>query len=199
MVEKFVSKVEVTPEYIQALFDAVETEFAKRQVQTETDLQHIDTKITELKTQVRLTVDKMKLLSSETAIKYMEEDLMKTEEQINELTATKAETSNTKPTKVRKAIAYAKYFMAHLDYLLLQQSNPVAKANFFGILFNQVPTFQEIEYGTKNMADVTGLNELFRPKNTVQGNLGHPARFERTTSCTANRRSIQLSYGCLTD
>lgn len=172
-VEKFVKNIEVTPEYIQTLFSAVETEFAKRQAQAQTDVQSIDSKITELQTQVRLTVDKMKLLSSETAIKYMEEDIVKLEQRIVELTNTKAKTSETKPAKLQKAVAFAKYYMAHLDYLLLQQSNPVAKANFFGILFNQVPTFQEIEYGTENMAQVTGLNELFRLKLPVQGNVVH--------------------------
>ena len=38
------------------------------------------------------------------------------------------------------------------------------------------------------------LNYAKRLSNVL---LVHPARFERTTSGTANQRSIQLSYGCI--
>jgi len=44
---------------------------------------------------------------------------------------------------------YAKYFLEHLDYLLLQQIDPVKKADFLGVLFDTTPTYAEIVSGTK--------------------------------------------------
>ena len=60
---------------------------------------------------------------------------------------------------------YVKYFLEHLDYLLLQQIDPIKKANFFGLLFDKTPTYAEIESGTNLKSEITGLNELFRFKN----------------------------------
>jgi hypothetical protein len=49
----------------------------------------LDARITELKAQMQMSVSKIKMLSSETVIKYMEEDLLKTEQQIADLVAQK--------------------------------------------------------------------------------------------------------------
>jgi len=51
----------------------------------------------ELEAQALATVDKLKVLSSSTAIKYMEEDLMKTEEQIRALVDSKAQQKKDQP------------------------------------------------------------------------------------------------------
>ncbi len=66
--------------------------------------------------------------------------------------------------------------MEHLEELLLQQSNPVAKAEYFGVLFDQLPTYAEIKYGTQNPIGLTGINELFKLKNCPQGALVRSTR-----------------------
>ena len=48
-----------------------------------------------------------------------------------------------------------------MENLLLKQSNPVLKANCFGVLFDKAPTYQEINSGTPNLAQCVALNELF--------------------------------------
>ena len=57
----------------------------------------IDNRMAELEAQALATVDKLKVLSSSTAIKYMEEDLMKTEEQIRALVDSKAQQKKDQP------------------------------------------------------------------------------------------------------
>jgi hypothetical protein len=52
--------------------------------------------------------------------------------------------------------------MEHMDDLLINLSDPVNRAAYFGVLFNKVPTYQEIKDGTKKMAHIHEVNELFQ-------------------------------------
>ncbi len=163
-VENFVHKVTFTDEHINDLMNAVEIVWQQRQQGVIQDEAVIENRIQDLKAQALATVDKIKLLSSETAIKYMEEDLIKIEEEVQTLTNEKEQKQDTQPVSFEVVMQYAKYFLQHVDYLLLQQSDPIKKANFFGVLFDQTPTFAEIASVTDNLSDVPGLNELFKIK-----------------------------------
>jgi hypothetical protein len=48
-----------------------------------------------------------------------------------------------------------------MDYLLLQQIDPVKKADFFGVLFDEMPSYADLLSGTKEKGLVKGLNPLF--------------------------------------
>lgn len=90
---------------------------------------------------------------------------MKIDSQVKELTEAKEEAARKQPLNIRTLMGNIKYFMEHLDDLLLQQSNPVLRAEFFGVLFDRAPTYNEIKYGTQNPTQLTGINELFKLKN----------------------------------
>lgn len=163
-VENFVHKVTFTDDHINDLMKAIEIVWQQRQEGVAHDDAVTDNRMQELKAQALATVGKIKLLSSETAIKYMEEDLMKIEEQIQALTNEKEQKKDDQPVSFEVVMQYAKYFLQHVDYLLLQQSDPIKKANFFGVLFDQTPSYAEIVSVTDNLASVPGLNELFKIK-----------------------------------
>ena len=55
--------------------------------------------------------------------------------------------------------------MEHLEDLLINLSDLVNRANYFGVLFNKVPTYQEIIDRTLKIAQTPGVNELFLLKN----------------------------------
>jgi len=38
-----------------------------------------------------------------------------------------------------------KYFLENLNKLLFKQINPVQKAQFFGVFFDRIPTYEEIK------------------------------------------------------
>ena len=52
--------------------------------------------------------------------------------------------------------------MKHIRELLINTSNPLTKADYFGVMFDKVATYDEIKNGTKNASLIPGLNELFR-------------------------------------
>jgi hypothetical protein len=157
----FVKSITVSPERIEALVAAVMSVWEERQLDVQKVEASTQTRVEALRVQARLIVDKMKYLSSETAIKYMEEDLMKIEAQIIELQTKTEDVAKEKPINMHVIMQYVKYFMEHLDDLLINLSNPVNRAAYFGVLFNKVPTYQEIKDGTQKIAQIPGVNELF--------------------------------------
>lgn len=48
-----------------------------------------------------------------------------------------------------------------MDKLLLKQIDPVRKAQFFGVLFDRTPKYEEIKSGNKIPLHLTGVNQLF--------------------------------------
>ena len=163
---KFTHSIAFSEQHISDLTQAIETVWEQRQHTLGQEETSIDRRINELHAQANATVDKIRLLSSQAAIKYMEDDLMKIEEDITNLKNQKEQKSAENPTSIDVIIKYVKYFLEHLDYLLLQQIDPVKRANFFGVLFDKAPTYQEIISGTQDINKISGINELFTVKKT---------------------------------
>ena len=118
-------------------------------------------RIGQLKTQARLIVDKIKYLTSEVAIKYMEEELVKLEGEVASLLVEKENNTQPESTDMSMVMAYIKYFLEHMENLLLEGPNPETKAGYFGVLFDKAPTYEEIKSGTANLAQCVALNEVF--------------------------------------
>ena len=170
-IEDFTRSIQVRPERLEEVLQAVLTVWEQKRAQTVQIVEHSANRREELESQIRLIVDKMKMVSSETAIKYMEEDLVRLEEQIkgldNEIVTKKAE----EPVDMPAILTYIKYFMEHLSDLLLRTCNPLTKAEYFGVIFDKVPTYQEIVDGTKNTSLVPDINQIFQlaflPNNSL--------------------------------
>ncbi len=90
-INQFIERVIVDPARFDEVLKAVQTVWEQRQVRVQDEGELHDKKRGELEAQMRVIVDKMRLVSSPTAIKYMEEDLTKIEQQINDLDARKGE------------------------------------------------------------------------------------------------------------
>ena len=63
------------------------------------------------------------------------------------------------------------YFLEHLDYLLLQQKDPIIKAKLFGLLFNKLPTYGDLISGTPEFVPVIELNQLFQQRKLALSSL----------------------------
>lgn len=84
-VESFVKNLNFTQEYIDFLKEYVVTQWKERVESKQEDESIIDTKIKALKASAQVTADKIKYLSSEVVIKYLEADLVKAECKVQEL------------------------------------------------------------------------------------------------------------------
>ena len=167
-IDKFIDKVVVSPERFEEVLAAVLTVWEQRQAKAEVNTV-LEGKIrSELEAEMRVIVDKMKLVTSPTAIKYMEEDLLRIEKQISDLDAKNVEQEAEEGVDMKTILTYVKYFVEHIKDLLVDHCNPVLKARYFGVIFDQVPSYAEIQCGTAQIEKIPGVNELFRLAHTQE-------------------------------
>ncbi|MEO8582117.1 MAG: recombinase family protein, partial [Patescibacteria group bacterium] len=161
-VTAFVKGLNITPEYVDELKKYVVDAWNKYQTETQEDTSGIDSKILELKGTTRGIVEKMHFLTSEVAIKYMEEDLVKTENEIKDLEFTKAQKEVKNPVNMEVVMEKVGYFLEHLEELLIDSPNPLKRGAYFGLVFDKVPTYQELQFGTPQLAPCIGLKDGFK-------------------------------------
>lgn len=172
-IERFVKSIEVAPEHVGALIGMIEESWIAQQQQSVQDDQKLIEQRTALEAQIRVTVDCMKVVTSETAIKYMEEDIVKAEQQIKGLDNQLANKSEN-TVDIELVLQYAKYLLKHLSELLLDLSNPLRKAAFLGVIFNQMPSYADLDFETHEKSPLPGVNGLFRIAIAIKSISGGP-------------------------
>lgn len=170
-IRDFVKSIAVRSDQLDALTDAVMTVWEQKHEMVKEDTKTIQKHIDSLVQQKYAIIDKIKIVSSVTAIEMLEADLVKTDEEIAKLEAGKiAAGQASESVDIHKIVAYVKYFMEHLHELLLDLCNPTLKAQYFSVLFDKAPTYEEIKSGTQKESVLPEVNELFRALN-VQSSL----------------------------
>ena len=162
MIDEFLENVQISPERIDQLMETVMAVWQKRQGQQQERQAQSVNRREELEAQMKVIVDKMKLISSETAIKYMEEDLMKLEAQLKDQDNQIEQQTSNEGSTIPYMLTYIKYFMKHIKDLLIDHCNPVMRAHYFGVIFDEIASYDEIKDGTANISQIPGVNELFK-------------------------------------
>ena len=180
----FVESVTINPERLDEVTQAVLTVWEQRQQQAHVVTESRDKRRGELEAQIKVIVDKMKLVSSPTAIKYMEEDLIKLEQEIVNLEAKKEEEAAKEVVDMPTILTYIKYFVEHMRDLLIDHCNPILKARYFGVIFDKVPTYEEIQCGTAQIEKIPGVNELFKLAHTQEVSLVRERGLEPPQDCS---------------
>jgi hypothetical protein len=173
-IERFVKTIEIAPEHIDKLLDMVEQSWRAQQEQTVQDSQKLTEQRQALEAQIRITVDRMRIVTNETAIKYMEEDIVNAEKQMKILDNQLAN-NDENVVDISLVLDYAKYLLKHLSEILLEISNPLRKAAFFGVLFNTTPSYAEINFETPKNSPLSEINGLFRIGLEYKSTFGGPA------------------------
>ena len=157
-VESFVKNLNFTDKYISDLKKCVVTQWNRRIENKIEDTSIIDTKIKELKASSQLTANKIKYLSSEVAIKYIEEDLIKSETEIKQLEHEKNQKIEPLYSiNMDNVMDHIGYFLEHLEELLIDTLNPLKRAAFFGLIFDSPPTYSDLTSGTPKLAQYLGI------------------------------------------
>jgi hypothetical protein len=115
----------------------------------------------------------MRIVSSETALKYLEEDIVSVEQELTQLDEDIAKQPDLQ-AEFEQVLQYAKYILEHLSEMLVDLCNPLRKAAFFGAIFNTVPTYTEIDLRTKEKSSLPEVNELFQIRTAYKSTYGDP-------------------------
>ncbi|RTK93591.1 hypothetical protein EKI60_05630, partial [Candidatus Saccharibacteria bacterium] len=140
-ITEFISRVKVNQDQIDLLIEVVRQEFNRRQGLSGDNERVIEKRIQSLKGEAEAALSKIMLLSNSTAITYLENEIEQIHQKINKLEKKKSRMKAKKPINIERVLARVRYFLENLDSLLLHQQNPHRKAQLFGALFNQLPTY----------------------------------------------------------
>ena len=178
-ITEFVKNITINSEQLDALTEAVMTVWEKKHQTVKEDKKALKKRIDSLVDQKYAIIDKIKIVSSATAIEMLEADLVKTDEEIAKLQASiNGAGKDTETIDIHKIVAYVKYFMEHLHELLLDLCNPTLKAQYFSVLFDKAPTYDEIKAGTQKKSALPEVNELFSLLNMGSSHMVISRRIE---------------------
>lgn len=158
---RFIQHIKINDQQIDLLVTTIRQEFERRQSLSVDDYRAIEKQIQALKTQAEAAMSKIMLLSNPTAISYLENEIEQINQKIIKLEKEKQEMKSKKPINIEQILSRVRYFMEHLDLLLLKQTDSHRKAQLFGALFNQLPTYGDLDYGNQKTSLFTGVNSLF--------------------------------------
>lgn len=161
-VVNFISTLVYDQETIDRVIEVISAEWQKRETQKLEAAQALNERVTQLKAEARLAMTKIKLLSTETAIKYMEEDIMRIEKQINALEAQKASSVTNEKADMGTVLARVRKLLEHPVEIYHKQIDPIKKAQFFALLFEKKPTYYDLEPGTQKTPLFSGVHSIFQ-------------------------------------
>ncbi len=178
----FTKHLVVSKEQIDRIEELVLTEWENRHIVQQESLASLQLRIDETRDEINLTVGKIKTLTSPTAIKYIEEELMRLEQQLLDLEEQKTLKEAEKPVDMASIMKRVRYFLEHIDELLIKQIDPIKKAQFFGALFEKMPTITEIKAGTPAKALLSSILQMTETQMSVTtdgqiqlGSIGGPS------------------------
>ena len=88
----------------------------------------------------------------------MEQELEKLEQTIAQATYQRDKKED-EQVNIEVVLNYSKYFMEHLEELLLGSPNPFKNASLFGLVFDEPPTYLELVNRTPRLAPLFELND----------------------------------------
>ena len=158
---QFISRIKVNQEQIDTLLSTVRQEFERKQALSGDDVIALEKHIQALKGEAEAALGKIMILSNQTAIAYLENEIEQIHQKITKLEKEKEQMKHKKPINIDRILSRVRYYLEHLDLLLLKQQDPHKKAQLFGVLFDQLPTYDDLDYGTQKTPLFTGVNSVF--------------------------------------
>ena len=173
-IEDFIRIIMIKHDYIDNVIEAIAQLWKERMAdQFEAQQRRMEHRES-LQGQIRSTVDRMRVLSSESALKFLE-DVISVEKELAEVEIEIAKQPNLE-AEFEVVLMYTKYILEHLSEMLLDLSNPIKKATYFGAIFNKMPTYAQIDLRTTKNSLLPEVNELFKLKTAFLSTYGEPIR-----------------------
>jgi hypothetical protein len=177
-VANFVHNLQVPQERLDFVLDTIRAEWNLRNKSQLEEIQDLADRIAELQKDVANTLDKIRVLSSPTTIKFMEDDLVRLEQQIKKLTKEKERKEAARPADLERILARARHFVENMDELIIKQIDPIKKARLFKAIFDRMPTCEDLESRNTKTPLFTGVNPFFQLLKDEKSLMVTPRRIE---------------------
>lgn len=135
-------------------------EWDKREQKASNDTVAVNKQLIGIEQEVQMLKEKIKMLTMPETILMFEQDIEKLKQKRAGLMVVR-EVKENEQLDAETLTNYAKYFMEHLKDLLFEGLNPLKDAAMFGLLFEETPTYQDLENGTPKLACIFKLNRAY--------------------------------------
>ena len=164
-IKAFVKKIVFQESSLIKFRRIVLEEWNKREKQTIAVKHTFEEQLKRIDGELQATKEKLKALSSITAIKMIEEDIEELQQK-RELLTSRRNNKEKQVLDIETAINRAVYYMEHLDELLFSGSEPLRDSAMFGLLFEEKPFYEDLVNGTPKLAPIFGLKEELETSQT---------------------------------
>ena len=192
-VDAFFGCLKLSPEHIDKVFGLLEKTWQQLETQHNEQIAQLDQRLATLQSEINVDLQKIKVLDSPSTIKYMENDIAKLEEESIRVETEKQALLLKKPYDIQRIKGRLKHLFEHLGETARQQIDGVKKARLFGLLFDKLPTYAQLNLRTADDFVLTGVNPIFLPKFNSTPYVAGKAGVEPATFGFRDRHSNQLS------
>lgn len=185
-VEYFNNHIEMNEENQEKTIQKLTKDWGDRKKQNMNINSCVDQQIKEIDSEIELLINKIKTVSSPDVIKIFEDEITKASKRKEELLNKTPETT-LETLDFEDLIKYAKYYMEHLPELLFSEEDKIKSAAMFGLLFDELPSYQDLVNGTPKLSPLVGLNNQFnKGESSVCDPTGNRTPIDRMRICRPN-------------
>lgn len=160
-IENLVRQIHFSDKFWGRFRQIVLEEWDKRRIEVQDDNILLSKKVAEIESQQKQLMEKIKLVSSIMVIQHLEAEIKILEEKKESALEVKQE-KELKKIDIEMVMNYVYYFLEHLEDLILLGSDPLKNAQFFSLLFEEPPTYEELVFGTPKLSPIIRLSEAFK-------------------------------------
>lgn len=128
----------------------------------------LDEKIAAIKADQTALIEQAKKVSLPMIIKSIEDDISTKELELGRLMDARNKLEKEK-TNLQEAINYYWHFLERPEEVMLQPDEPVQSAKFFSLMFEELPTLEELELRTARLAYIYKLNDTSKNDSDPAG------------------------------
>ena len=163
-IDNLFGNLKLSGDYADQYLKIIDESWDEVRKQYQAKVEFLDNKALELQQEVSSTVDKIKVLSSPTAIKCMEDELVRLEREVVQVKIKREEAERQKPADLGQTGRRLKHIFEHFDQAAKKLMCPAKKAKLFSLIFDNPPTADDLDFRTPPNGFLTGVNSLFQPK-----------------------------------
>ena len=148
-IKNVISELEFTPQYLKLLEKGVIDVWSKKVKSVRLESSKVHTNIADLKTKQQSLIDRIKRaeVTSPIVIRSLEEEIEEIAAKI--LNAQdNIQDVDIQEQEIQYLINHAKYFLEHLQDLFISSDDPVFQGHLFSLLFQRLPTYEELQSRT---------------------------------------------------
>lgn len=164
IIEQFTQHIELTDDFMKKFRDGMMKVWEKKRSGIIEDNQKLSQHLTEIESQQKELALIIRKTSSEVARRIYEEELQELEVKRLEVMQRKNKKSD-EQIDINDFFRLTYYYLEHLNELLFNRDKPLESAAYFGILFDQRPTVEELKnpiLGTPKLNGIFKLSEEYK-------------------------------------